>query len=201
VGQVGHAGGRIYAQAAAPTNDPPRWKDARMTAAAGTTPAIHLGFLAIVQEPAGVVGGLLVTNSWGRPLEFRLTSAVQPNRVQAILYGAALDGYLCGELIGKALVEKSSTPLQWLITDHPAALEVRRHVGIPVGLWSPDAGATEQLPITAGMWAHAQFADDVGKVQSLLASLGKFDWGEPFQRIREAVAEARKMGIGKAQAA
>src|SRR5437588_8117327 len=42
--------------------------------------AMNLGFLTIVQENGSYQGGYLVTNLWGRPLEFRLSSAVQPNR-------------------------------------------------------------------------------------------------------------------------
>src|SRR5438874_9502528 len=75
-----------------------------------TTPAASaLGFLTIVQEQNGYLGGYLVTNLWGRPLEFRLSTAVQPNRVQQILYGPALQPYLCADLIGKTLVEKTAT--------------------------------------------------------------------------------------------
>ena len=66
-----------------------------------------VGFLSIVTDATGVFGGYLVTNAWGRPLEFRLTTAVQPNRVQQILYGPTLTEYLHAELIGK-------TPLQAL---------------------------------------------------------------------------------------
>src|SRR6476619_674477 len=91
------------------------------TAASGT----NFGFLTILLEPTGTLGGYLVTNSWGRPLEFRLTSPVQANRVQQILYGGTLDSYLCGELIGKTLIDKSTTPAAWIITDHAAALELR----------------------------------------------------------------------------
>ena len=40
-----------------------------------------------------------MTNLWGRPLEFRLSTAVQPNRVQQILYAATLAEYVCGELV------------------------------------------------------------------------------------------------------
>ena len=55
---------------------------------ASTAPAtLNLGFLMIVHEPNGYAGGYLVTNQWGRPLEFRLSTAVQPNRVQQVLYG------------------------------------------------------------------------------------------------------------------
>src|SRR5579885_2826624 len=76
-----------------------------------------VGFLTILQEANGYVGGYLVTNVWGRPLEFRLSSAVQPNRVQQILYGGTLQTYVCGELIGKALVDKAAVAVQLVVTD------------------------------------------------------------------------------------
>src|SRR5438045_3126066 len=70
----------------------------------------NIGFLSVTQEPSGFVGGYLVTNSWGRPLEFRLSSAVQPNKIQTILYGDTLQAYVCGEIIAKTLIEKNATP-------------------------------------------------------------------------------------------
>src|SRR5437762_13123211 len=97
-------------------------------------PFAHLGFLTVLHEAGGFLGGYLVTNLWGRPLEFRLSTAVQPNRVQQILYGESLAPYLCGELIGKTLVEKTATQVQMVITDHSAVLALRRCVDFPV-LW------------------------------------------------------------------
>lgn len=174
------------------------------TAATGTTaPANQLGFLTILHEPAGAVGGYLVTNLWGRPLEFRLTNAIQPNRVQHILYGDTLNQYLCGELIGKTLVDKSAIPAAWIITDHAAALDLRLRVQVPVSLWLP-GGPPPTLPGDPhgrGLFGHDRFPEDGAAVQELLAKLGNLDLGEPFQRIRDAIHEARKMGIGKAQAA
>jgi len=174
-----------------------------MAAPATTAPGNNLGFLTILQEPAGTLGGYLVTNLWGRPLEFRLTSAVQPNRVQHILYGDTLNQYLCGELIGKTLIDKSATPAQWIITDHAAALELRLRVNVPVSLWVP-GGPPPTLPGDPqgrGLFGHERYPDDGAMVHELLTMLGNFDLREPFQRIRDAVHEARKMGIGKAAAA
>lgn len=168
------------------------------TTASGT----NLGFLTILQEPSGTLGGYLVTNNWGRPLEFRLTSPVQANRVQQILYGDSLNSYLCGELIGKTLIDKSATPAAWIITDHPAALELRLRVGMPVSYWVP-GGPPATLPGDPqgrGLFGHERFPDDGALVHEFLGKLGNFDLGEPFQRIRDAMQEARKMGIGKAAA-
>src|SRR5262249_7230983 len=65
----------------------------RERVAPSTTSPPNVGFLTVLQEPSGYLGGYLVTNLWGRPLEFRLTSAVQPNKVQQILYGDTLLSY------------------------------------------------------------------------------------------------------------
>ena len=59
------------------------------------TAPLNLGFLTVLHEASGYRGGYLVTNVWGRPLEFRLSTAVQPTRVQQILYGGTLQPYIC----------------------------------------------------------------------------------------------------------
>lgn len=167
---------------------------------AATTPAScsNLGFLSVHQEPSGFVGGYLVTNAWGRPLEFRLSSAVQPNRVQAILYGDTLQSYLCGEVIGKTLLDKTTTPVQAVIVDNPLSLDLRLKIELPVGLWhtlvDPDQPAPG-LPVQSRLYCHGRFPDDVAALQQQIAKLGQLDFGEPFARIREAINEARKMGV------
>ena len=111
-----------------------------MAAPATTAPGNNLGFLTILQEPAGTLGGYLVTNLWGRPLEFRLTSAVQPNRVQQILYGSTLATYVYAEVIGKTLVEKTATPTQAILTDSADVLHLRRLIDVPDGCPRSRAG-------------------------------------------------------------
>ncbi|MFM7150199.1 MAG: hypothetical protein ACKO23_10185, partial [Gemmataceae bacterium] len=95
------------------------------------TPA-NLGFLTVIHEGNGYLGGYLVTNAWGRPLEFRLSSAVQPNKVQQILYAGTLVPYICGELIGKTLVEKAGVNVQMVLTTCGPALDLRLKVDFPV---------------------------------------------------------------------
>jgi hypothetical protein len=150
------------------------------------TPTLNVGFLTVVREPAGFLGGYLVTNQWGRPLEFRLSTPVQPNRVQQILYAETLEPYICGDLIGKTLVEKTSAPVYVVVTDIEAALELRQRLEIPVILLVPNQGAR----------SHPRFPEDGPVVQEVLEKVqGSFDLAEPFNRIREAMTEARKMGV------
>lgn len=166
--------------------------------------AATLGFLTVVQDPAGWVGGYLVTNAWGRPLEFRLTSAVQPNRVQTALYGPTLAEYLHADVIGKALVEKTGVRPDLIVTDAAAALGLGARVGLPLVVVWPDADVT---PADARPFSHPRSAaglllpagGDEAAIRAILDAIDPaVELGEPFARVREAVAEARKGGVTRA---
>lgn len=163
---------------------------------------VTLGFLTLVQEPSGWVGGYLVTNSWGRPLEFRLTSAVQPNRVQTVLYGPTLTEYLHADLIGKTLVEKTGVKPDLIVADSTAALGLRGRLEIPtVAVHASAEPVPETLSFTHARSSVAllvgnRFGTDRPAIESILERIDPaVDLAEPFARIREAVIEARKMGV------
>jgi hypothetical protein len=164
-------------------------REERTLALPALTPALNVGFLTVAREGPAYVGGYLVTNQWGRPLEFRLSTAVQPNRVQQILYADTLEPYICGDLIGKTLVEKTGIGVQVVVTDTPAALDLRNRIETPVVL----LGHGGEVPS-----GHPRYPDDAAAIETLLRQLrGVLDLVEPFGRIREAMAEARKMGVTK----
>jgi hypothetical protein len=164
--------------------------------------------LTVLHEPSGYLGGYLILNSWGRPLEFRLSSAVQPNRVQQVLYAGTLKPYLYADLIGKALVDKASVAVQLVLTDCEPALDLRRHLEAPVA-WLAAADDPLAAALSGGgaaarpggtgkpaVLCHPRYPADVAAVRALLDQLdGGLDLSEPFARIREAVGEARKMGV------
>jgi hypothetical protein len=151
----------------------------------------NLGFLTVLHEPSGYLGGYLVTNPWGRPLEFRLSTAVQPNRVQQILYAGTLQAYICADLIGKTLVEKTAVAVQMVLTDTEAALDLRLSLSVPVVWVAPPTDKSR-----ANVRTHPRFPADAEAVREALERLNGFiDLNEPFLRIREAVGEARKMGV------
>jgi hypothetical protein len=162
---------------------------------------VTLAFLTVVQEPTGWFGGYLVTNGWGRPVEFRLTTAVQPNRVQIALYGPTLGEYLHAELIGKTLVEKTAAKPELIVTDAPAALPLRSRVEMPVAALRPALAPPDAVPLdhpraAMGLLLPALFATDRDRVVMLLDRVDPaVELSEPFARIREAIVEARKMGV------
>ncbi|MCI0380194.1 MAG: hypothetical protein L0215_21630 [Gemmataceae bacterium] len=152
------------------------------------TAATQLGFLSVLREPQGYIGGYLVTNFWGRPLEFRLSSAVQPNRVQQILYGHTLESYVCADLIGKTLIDKTAAAARCILTDCAAVLDLRRRLDTPLAL----VHSADAEPAFA---THPEFSQDAALCRELRENAGNFDWNEPFGRVRAALAEARKLGV------
>lgn len=179
------------------------------------TPLLNVGFLTVLQEASGYMGGYLVTNGWGRPLEFRLSTAVQPNRVQQILYAGTLEPYICADLIGKTLVDKTGAQAGLIVTDREMVLDLRLKLQTPV-VWlatgkepNTDALAAADVQVRPAsatrpaIYCHPRFPTDVAPVQEFLERVeGLIDLAEPFQRVREAIAEARKMGVtNRSQAA
>ena len=163
-----------------------------------TGPApLNVGFLTVLHEASGYLGGYLVTNTWGRPLEFRLSSAVQPNRVQQILYAHTLEAYICADLIGNTLVDKATVPAQLIVTEREVVLDVRLKLEVPVAWLAPAEDARAAIrPPRGGLVFHPRFAGDAAVVREMLHRIDSaFDLAEPFSRIREAIAEARKLGV------
>jgi hypothetical protein len=166
--------------------------------------AITIGFLTILHDANGALGGYLVTNAWGRPLEFRLSTAVQPNRVQQILYGPTLTEYLHADLIGKTLVEKTGVQPTIIVTDSLSALALRNKLDLPIVAIRPDdfdLSASDVLPLphprsSILLVYSARHAADRQRIEEILERVDPaVDLAEPFTRIREAVGEARKMGV------
>jgi hypothetical protein len=155
---------------------------------------LTLGFLTVLHDATGYTGGYLVTNAWGRPLEFRLTTPVQPNRVQQILYGATLTDYIHADLIGKTLVEKTSVPPSLVVTDTPAVLALAHAVNLPV-VCPGAAGLTLEHDRSSEPLAFLRESDREVILKLLNRVDASVDLLEPFGRIRDAVLEARKPGV------
>lgn len=157
---------------------------------------LRLGFLTALELPQrGYVGGLLVTNHFGRPLEFQCTTPVKANRTQELLYGPTLVPFVIGELIGKTLVEKVNAKPHLIITDRLEFLELRAHVAIPVVCLDPEGGqktaeavaqnlppanSAQPLPVSHALTAA------VSESSGTAASGKRVHAGRQFFRIHEA---------------
>ncbi len=183
-----------------------------------TKDKLRLGFLMAFEVPQrGFVGGLLVTNHFGRPLEFQCTTPVQPNRTQQILHGPTLVPFIQTELIGKTLVDKVSVKPDLILTDCRQLLDLREYITIPVACLddtdslasnlsghseraeeslAEDAAATSKISIgrhTLRFHSAHRSDEQVIAAKSHLIPDGA-DLLEPFERVREALNEATGTG-------
>lgn len=175
----------------------------------GQEKQLRLGFLETIEiDGRGHIGGLLVTNHSGRPLEFQCTTPVRPNRTQEILFGETLRPWLLGELIGSTLLERVSIKPGLVITSDPSLLELQNHTTIPVALaeaqndavahsLAGDEAASAAVPATRCVrvgnsllrfhQGHNRNAESLERQQHLVPESANLQ--EPLERVREALAE------------
>lgn len=157
---------------------------------------VRLGFLAAIEtRDRAFVGGILVTDRFGRPIEFQCTTPVKPNRTQELLYGPTLAPFILGELLGKTLVDRVQVKPHLLFVHRSEMLLLRNVTNIPV-LWALERGSKEasDLPsVELGMIRcvfapeHESDRDLVKKHAAIFANDANLR--EPLDRVTEALKE------------
>jgi len=163
---------------------------------------LHLGFLRVVATDAGFVGGMLVTNRLGRPLEFQCTTPVKANRTQEILYGRALKPFLFSELIGVTLLDRLQVKADVILVNQQVLLGLREHVSLPLACLVDPETELRDLPDEARveigshvLSVHPDQTDDVKAIQHWASEIpGDADLREPLDRVREALEEILRPG-------
>ena len=73
--------------------------------------SLKLAYFVAMKEGGSYLGGLLLTDTAGIPLDFRYTEPITPTKLQSVLYGKALEPHLKEEVIQKTLLkELKGTP-------------------------------------------------------------------------------------------
>lgn len=169
-----------------------------------TSDAQNLGFLRVIElDGVGFLGGILVTNRQGRPLEFQCTTPIRPNRTQIILYGNTLAPFVCSELIGRTLYARLDVKPQLVVIDQEPLLELREHVPVPVAQLVDPAEAQGPLPdvtlLQCGrqhLRLHPEAPHDRDGLAALLAKLpADADLREPLERVSEALRETVRAAV------
>jgi len=161
-----------------------------------------IGYLVVdLVEGAGYVGGVLVTDGHGLPLEFRHTLPVRPTKLQRALYGGALDRYLRAVVITRrlldglerkpglvllgdaALIGESDPPLGFLADGGVEPLG-------PAGTFTQFEGAqrgvllqlrTGDAPVRLVTEAPTEALPDIARL--VLSAATTMDVREPLQRV------------------
>lgn len=160
-----------------------------------------LGFLTVVDNgDAGCVGGYLILNMGGRPLEFHCTAPVRANRAQQILYGESLTPFVYGELIARALIDKAAIKPTVVFADQSETLCVQGLTQLPVVLLAERSAGTlrqtarhqfevEGFKLELAMQFEAQSETLSRYVRRFVETI---ELDEPFSRIRDAIDEAQR---------
>lgn len=175
----------------------------RMSANVGSE-QLCLGFMATLElEGRGHVGGLLVTNQSGRPLEFQCTTPVNPDRTQKILYGPTLLPWLLGEVIGGTLLKRVAIKPEIVVIRDLALLELRNHTETPVVCVTPNIDSEDSESDSQSLGRHrlrfhaAHQGDSEILARQIHLVPGQADLEEPLDRVHEALGETVKTVLAR----
>lgn len=159
-----------------------------------------LAFLDVVTvgDKTTVRGGALITDHDTKPYEFRCTGPVKPTPLQRILYGATLDDYIHVDLLGGPLLKAAKEKPALVLVQNELLLRVRPTVAYPIVLLKKGARASGANGNGAlSLHVHPDFQDELVAAQAFLEPVMKDrDLLEPFERLRVALEEAHRQGIG-----
>jgi hypothetical protein len=160
---------------------------------------IRLAFIDVAVFPDGSIrGGILTTDLETRPYEFRVTSPIKPTQVQQILYGASLKDYVYGELICAPLVKATKEKLSLVLAKEPYIVAMRPLVSIPVILVHHDGKSIGENLRPVSLSAHKSFQSELSFAQTVLAPvMQSHDLIEPFERLKLALNEVNRTGVGE----
>lgn len=172
--------------------------------------SINYGFLKIIEdETIGFTGGLLMVNQDGKPTEFHCTAPLLENKTQKILYGKTWRSHVYCDLLAKALIEKAALSPELIFIDQTELRPLAGEVAAPI-LYVTESNAGPSLVGEEVAQTEAQFPEfelDHLNVTALLTDLVQIEFvkeacerftstltlDEPFERISQALAEARQV--------
>ncbi len=149
-----------------------------------------IGYLSIDVESEKHLGGIIVVDDRGVPVEFKYTKPVQPTQLQRIIYGKALEDYLHVEIIAKALLSKLESKPQVVLTDDVKLIESEKGVFyIARTTEGASSGEGEYVLITPGMKYRLVGNGEVSQetLEELKSLAERSDILEPFQRLHRAL--------------
>ena len=147
--------------------------------------------LASFNDGAAYRGGCLVTDANTQPVEFRVSGAIRPTKLQKMLYGESLHSYICNDLVGLPIIQTLEVkPLVLLVRD-AEFLKLRPLVDIPV-LCVKSSGKGKVTFQT-----HPEYEGDATEDGAILPeTMRGHDLMEPFSRVFSGLEEAHNLKVG-----
>lgn len=155
------------------------------------------------------LGGVMVTDGSGLPLEFRYTEPVRATKLQRLLYGDVLEKYIHGDVIAGSLIGRLEQKPDLFVVAEPALLEAVSAMGKKAALLLPgrvpplkEFGASQDLseseyflqltdsglPLRIRLPASGTDAGSRTETTRLLTEAGRtMELTEPLARVEAAV--------------
>lgn len=89
---------------------------------------MKIGYLNIIKEEESYIGGIMIADERGIPIEFKYTEPIIPTKLQKVLYGEVLEKYLREEIIVANLASKIENPPELYVIDEPRNFCLRHNV-------------------------------------------------------------------------
>lgn len=159
-------------------------------------------------------GGILVTDSSGKPVEFRCTSPIHPNGVQRTLYGDTLMPHIAVELVGKPLLQAVQASPDVVLVQQEEFLPLRGRCEIPMLLarkqgedmqFAQESGKKQMAELLSSpsdkfapvvVTSHWDHPDDILECRDGLGRVfSNCDLVEPFERVKTALARLHEQGV------
>ena len=94
------------------------------------TGKLSIGYvLSLAVADSVFMGGAMVTDAYGLPLEFRYTEPVRATKLQRVLYGDVLEKYIHSDVIAANLVGRLEQKPDLILVADPALLPVLEAAG------------------------------------------------------------------------
>jgi len=99
--------------------------------------AANIGYLESREFNGQFLGGLLVVDAQGIPVEFQYTEPVVPDKIQRIIYGKSMNRYLKAEVIARTLWKNLSNKPGLLVVNDNLLFSIWQELKVPMVQMEP----------------------------------------------------------------
>jgi len=159
-----------------------------------------------LDDNAGVMGAILVTDADTKPLEFRVTAPIKPTGFQKTLYGDVLLEHILVELISVPLLNAINEQVDIILVKDPFFLGANNKQGVRViRVYGEDEGKSrvstksEALAFSANgsgktmVETSKKFEAELGAIKEQLNKLAEHrNLLEPFERLKVACEQVHQ---------
>jgi len=156
-----------------------------------------LAFLMVTKfEDEKYIGGIMATDGYGIPLEFRYSEPVKPTGLQKILYGRSIEKYLTIDVIAKKLLQSIAEKPRLVFVNEYFLLQIQSKYPV-ILLTSVLKETQEEAPENESELKTELFGNNckavypanliLDDIQWLKAISNEIDILEPFIRLKEAL--------------